>query len=187
MGEKTTDIVLYTAANGKAQLEVNIKDETIWLSQAQIAELFDIQRPAITKHLRNKFKEGELVEKSVCSILEHTATDGKKYKTQYYNLDAVISVGYRVNSKQATQFRIWATSVLREYVLKGVVVNEKRLKTLENLSQLEKTVSLLQSIVHTKSLSMPEALRLLSVITEYAHTWIVLQEYDDGLDCGELA
>ncbi len=95
---------MYTDLNGKVKVEVFIRDETIWLSQQKIADLFGVQRPAITKHLRNIFESGELHEKSVSSILEHTASDEKTYKTQFYNLDAIISVGYRVNSLQATHF-----------------------------------------------------------------------------------
>ena len=106
-----------------------------WLTQAMIAELFDVQRPAITKHLKNIFHSGELDEDSVSSILEHTANDGKTYNTKYYNLDAIISVGYRVNSKRATQFRQWATRVLKEFAIKGFVVDKKRL---ENGSYLGK-------------------------------------------------
>ena len=100
----------------------------VWLSQQQIANLFGVQRPAITKHLKNIFESGELEENSVSSILEHTASDGKNYKTQFYNLDAIISVGYRVNSLQATHFRRWATERLKEYLIKGFAMDDKRLK-----------------------------------------------------------
>jgi len=106
----TQNFIIYTDQNENVQLKVFIKDETIWATQKQMAELFGVQRPAITKHLKNIFESGELEESSVSSILEHTATDGKKYQTKYYNLDAIIAVGYRVNSKRATQFRIWATN-----------------------------------------------------------------------------
>lgn len=103
--------ILYTTPSGEVRVDVYLENETVWLTQKAMAELFGVLRPAITKHLRNIFEEGELEEKAVCSILEHTASDGKKYKTQYYNLDAIISVGYRVNSSKATQFRIWATQM----------------------------------------------------------------------------
>ena len=105
-----------------------MENENVWLSQQQIANLFGVQRPAITKHLKNIFESGELEENSVSSILEHTASDGKKYKTQFYNLDAIISVGYRVNSLQATHFRRWATERLKEYLIKGFAMDDKRLK-----------------------------------------------------------
>jgi hypothetical protein len=122
------EIVFYSAPDGDKKVEVVFQDENFWLTQKAIAELFDVQRPAITKHLKNIFESGELEENSVSSILEHTAADGKKYKTKYYNLDAIISVGYRVNSYQATQFRIWATKTLKEFMIKGFVLDDDRLK-----------------------------------------------------------
>ncbi|MCX7049725.1 MAG: virulence RhuM family protein [Candidatus Sumerlaeota bacterium] len=120
--------LLYTAPDGAVKVEVFLKDETVWLTQKALAELFGVQRPAVTKHLQNIFSSGELAEDSVCSILEHTAEDGKTYSTNYYNLDAIIAVGYRVNSYQATQFRIWATKTLREFIIKGFVLDDERLK-----------------------------------------------------------
>ena len=120
--------LLYTAPDGEVKVEVCFRDETVWLTQKALAELFGVKRPAVTKHLSNIFASGELAENSVCSILEHTAGDGKTYKAQYYNLDAIIAVGYRVNSYQATQFRIWATKTLREFIVKGFVLDDERLK-----------------------------------------------------------
>ncbi len=124
----TAEFLIFTSQSGENSIEVKVFDESVWLTQAMIAELFDVQRPAITKHLKNIFESGELDENSVSSILEHTANDGKIYNTKYYNLDAIISVGYRVNSKKATQFRQWATSVLKEFAIKGFVVDKKRLE-----------------------------------------------------------
>jgi hypothetical protein len=126
--KKESDFILYTSNEGDVNVEVFLKDETIWLTQQAISELYGVQRPAITKHLKNIFDSGELQEDSVSSILERTASDGKKYKTKFYNLDAIISVGYRVNSYQATQFRIWATKTLKEYIIKGFVLDDERLK-----------------------------------------------------------
>ncbi len=123
-----TDFMLYKTANEKIKVEIYIQNETVWLSQDKIALLFGVQRPAITKHLKNIFECGELSEESVSSILEHTANDGKIYNTKFYNLDAILSVGYRVNSKQATQFRIWASGVLKEYLIKGFAMDDERLK-----------------------------------------------------------
>ncbi|HIH15093.1 MAG: hypothetical protein QT08_C0007G0008 [archaeon GW2011_AR17] len=117
--EKVTDFLIYTTSEGNVKVEAFLHNENVWLTQDKMADLFGVQRPAITKHLIHIFESKELEENSVSSILEHTASDGKKYKTKYYNLDAIISVGYRVNSKQATLFRIWATKVVKEYVLKG--------------------------------------------------------------------
>ncbi len=109
-------------------IQVRYESETLWMTQKAIAELFDVQRPAITKHLNNIFNENELDRKSVCSKMEHTAEDGKKYQTEYYNLDAIISVGYRVNSIRATQFRRWATSVLKTFTIQGYVLDKERMK-----------------------------------------------------------
>ena len=120
----TNEIVLYKP-NEQFQQEVQLKDETVWLTQQQIADLFGVQIPAISKHLANIFREGELDKDSVISILENTATDGKKYRTMFYNLDAILSVGYRVNSHNATLFRKWATSVLKEYILRGYAINQQ--------------------------------------------------------------
>ena len=120
----TNEIVLYQP-NEQMSLEVKLKNETVWLTQQQIADLFGVKRPAVTKHLGNIFREGELDITSVSSILEHTAADGKIYSTQFYNLDAILSVGYRVNSKNATLFRRWANQVLKEYMLRGYAVNQR--------------------------------------------------------------
>jgi len=128
IAKQQSDFLLYTSNEGKVNIEVFLQNETIWLTQKTISELYGVQRPAITKHLKNIFDSGELQEDSVSSILEHTADDGKKYKTKFYNLDAIISVGYRVNSYQATQFRIWATRTLKEYIIKGFVLDDERLK-----------------------------------------------------------
>lgn len=124
----TSDFILYTSQNGDVRIDVFLKNETVWLTQKSIAELFGVNRPAITKHLQNIFGSGELNEDSVSSVLEHTAKDEKTYKTKFYNLDAIIAIGYRVNSKKATQFRIWATKTLREFIIKGFVLDDKRLK-----------------------------------------------------------
>ena len=128
------EIVLYQP-NEQFQLEVQLKDESVWLTQQQIADLFGVKQPAVSKHLTNIFKEGELDKDSVHSILEYTAADGKVYSTQYYNLDAILSVGYRVNSKNATLFRRWANQVLKEYLLRGYVVNQRLLAVEEHVDK----------------------------------------------------
>lgn len=122
------NFILYNSDDGNVNLNVLLQNETIWLTQKMMAELFDVGVPAINKHLTNIFESKELQEISVISILETTATDGKNYKTKFYNLDAIISVGYRVNSSKATQFRIWATQTLKEYIIKGFVMDDERLK-----------------------------------------------------------
>lgn len=125
---KESEIIFYKGDDGNIKIEVFYHDETFWMTQKSISELFGVLRPAITKHIKNIFDSGELVEKSVCSILEHTAEDGKKYNTAFYNLDVIIAVGYRVNSSKATKFRIWATKVLKEFITKGFVLDDERLK-----------------------------------------------------------
>ena len=127
------NFILYNAPSGDVTLKVLLQNETIWLTQKMMAELFGVGVPAINKHLSNIFESNELEENSVISILETTASDGKNYKTKFYNLDAVISVGYRVNSTKATQFRIWATKTLKEYIVKGFVLDDNRLKQGETL------------------------------------------------------
>jgi len=128
-----TEFLLYTTPNGNVKIEIFLRNENIWLTQDKIALLFDVQRPAITKHLKNIFDSGELSEDSVSSILEHTANDNKIYKIKFYNLDAILSVGYRVSSSQATQFRIWATERLKEYIIKGYTMDDERLKNPHNI------------------------------------------------------
>src|SRR6056297_1020739 len=125
---KESEIIFYQGEDGNIKIEVFYHDESFWMTQKKMSELFGVQRPAITKHLKNIFESGELEEDSVSSILEHTAEDGKKYETTFYNLDAIIAVGYRVNSKQATKFRIWATKTLKEFIIKGFVLDDERLK-----------------------------------------------------------
>jgi len=132
--EQTSEFILYTTPNGAVQVEAFVKDETIWLTQKSMAELFDVDRTSISRHLSNIFESGELVEEVVCAEIAHTTQHRAiKGKTQnkiakYYNLDAIISVGYRVNSAKATHFRIWATQILKEYIIKGFAMDDERLK-----------------------------------------------------------
>ncbi len=123
------EIIIYQNQNGNIKIDVHLVDETVWLTQAQMAELFNKGRTTITEHIQNIFKEGELDENSVCRNFRHTADDGKNYDTNYYNLDVIISVGYRVKSQQGTQFRIWATQRLKEYIVKGFALDDERFKS----------------------------------------------------------
>ena len=125
---KAGKILFYTTVDGDIKMDVLLSDETVWLTQKRMAELFTVDRSVVTKHLKNIFSEAELDEGAVCAIFAHTAADGKVYDTQFYNLDAIISEGYRVNSARATQFRIWATRTLREFIIKGFVLDDERLK-----------------------------------------------------------
>ena len=125
---ETREILFYKTENGEVRVEILLFQENLWLTQAKMAELFEVQKAAISKHLKNIFESGELSEDSVVSKMETTAADGKRYQTNYYNLDAIIAVGYRVNSKKATMFRIWANKVLKEFIIKGYVMDDARLR-----------------------------------------------------------
>ena len=155
------------------KLEVNLKDETVWHTQKQMAELFGKDRRTITRHIQNIYKDEELVESSVCSFFEHTAEDGKKYNVQYYNLDMIISIGYRVNSKQGILFRKWATNILKDYMLKGYAVNQKRLE------YLEKTIKLINIANRIdERLEGNDAKEILKVIGGYSKALDLLDDYD---------
>lgn len=178
----TGEIIIYQTSDGSTAMEVRLENETIWLTQKQIAELFGTKRPAITKHLKNIFLSGELDENAVCSILEHTTPHGAMAdKTQttevkYYNLDAILSVGYRVNSKNATQFRIWANRVLKEYLIKGYAVKDTI--KLEQYEDLKQTIMVLANVLDHKTLEYSEATGLLKVVTDYAYALDTLDRYD---------
>lgn len=124
-----SEIIIYQNSDGNIKIDVRLEEETVWLTQAQMAELFAKGRTTVTEHIQNVFTEGELEENSVCRKFRHTAADGKSYDTNYYNLDVIISVGYRVKSQQGTQFRIWATQRLKDYIIKGFALNDDRFKS----------------------------------------------------------
>jgi prophage maintenance system killer protein len=175
------DVILYNAEDGKVRLEVHLERETVWLTQDQMADLFGRERSVITKHVRNVFKEGELEEASVRAKFAHTAADGKTYQVQGYNLDVIISVGYRVKSKRGTQFRQWATQVLREHLVRGFTLNEKRLQEQEQkLDDLRRTVGLLEKTLVHQAIGLDEAKGLLQVITDYAYALTTLDRFDHG-------
>ena len=175
------EILIYKAKDGSQQLEVKLDEETVWLTQKQITELFDRDRTVIAKHIGNIFKEGELKEKSVCANFAHTAGDGKTYEVQYYNLDVIISVGYRVKSKRGTQFRQWATQRLKDHLIKGYTLNEKRLQqVVQNMQELEQAVKLIQQSGSAGELSTVEAKGLLEIITNYTQSFILLNQFDSN-------
>ena len=180
MTEKRIEI--YKAIKGEVVFNVDAENETIWATQAQIAELFDVDRTVVGRHLRNIFKEGELDEKRVCAKNAHTGPDGKTYQVGFYNLDAIISVGYRVNSKKATNFRIWATKTLHQYVVNGVAINEHQLKQLSNkkLKNVENMMGVVRRLISRQELDAGEANGVLEVISKYAGSFQALKEYDDG-------
>lgn len=147
---KKGDIEIFRTASG-AEIEVKLDNDTVWLDAHQIATVFDVQRPAIVKHVGNIYKSGELDKEASCSILEQLASDGKKRKMNFYNLDMIISIGYRVNSLQATQFRIWATQRLKEYLVDGLAINEKRLEQKQQeVLQLKDGIRILSRAIENK-------------------------------------
>ena len=141
------EIVVYQPEGGEFHIEVRVENETVWLTQAQIADLFGTKRPAITKHLKNIYASQELDEKTTCSVLEHMGKDADQvYETKYYNLDAILSVGYRVNSKNATYFRRWANQVLKEYMLKGYCINQRMLGNGVNPTNLPQQQQMIENV-----------------------------------------
>ncbi|MDE5740591.1 MAG: virulence protein RhuM/Fic/DOC family protein [Bacteroidaceae bacterium] len=175
---ENNQIVIYQTEDGQTQIDVRMENDTIWLTQKQIAELFGTKRPAITKHLKNIYTSEELDENSTCSILEHMGNDGKQtYSTKYYNLDAILSVGYRVNSKNATRFRQWANKVLKDYLVKGYAVNE-RLRH-EQIGELRQLVSMLGRTIQSQPLLTTEENKaLFEVVTDYTYALDTLDNYD---------
>jgi len=173
-----SELQIYQNADGSLQLNVQLQHDTLWLSQAQMAQLFATKRPAITKHLANIFKSGELEQQAVCFILEHTAADGKTYNTQFYNLDAIISVGYRVNSVNATRFRQWATATLKQHLVRGFSLNQQRLS--QNALELEKALQLVKRAAALPYNSEFGA-GLVDILASYTQTFLWLQQYDEGL------
>jgi prophage maintenance system killer protein len=163
------DIVLYRSADGGPALDVRLERDTVWLTQVQMAELFGRERSVLTKHVNNVFKEGELDKKSNVQIL-HIA--GSDRPVALYNLDVIISVGYRVKSQRGTQFRIWATNVLRQHLVQGYTVHAQRLK------ELNQAVRLVADVAHRRTLSGDEAIALLEVVADYAYALEVLDDYD---------
>lgn len=172
-----TDIAIYQADNGA--VEVRLQGETVWLRQEQMTQLFGRERSVITKHIKNVFAEGELEASSVCAKFAHTAADGKSYQVEHYNLDVIISVGYRVKSVQGTRFRQWATTVLRQHLTQGYSLNRQRLEA--NAQELEAALLLVRKIAQNPELPQEAGRGLLDVVTRYARTFLLLQRYDEGL------
>ena len=178
-------ILIYTDKKGNVELKADVEKETIWATQAQIAELFETVSQNITIHLGNIYKEGELNKKSTCKDFLQVQTEGNrpvKRSVAFYNLDAIIAVGYRVNSKKATQFRIWATKTLREYIVKGYVLNMDRIQKIPDriLLDLDEKLKFIKETVIKRELNREEVDGLLSVIKDYAHSWQLLKKYDEG-------
>ena len=176
------EIVIYTSEDGSISLDTKLENDTIWLTQKQMAELFGVKTPAINKHLNNIYNEGELDKISTVSFLEIVQKEGNRdisRKIAFYNLDAVISVGYRVNSSRATQFRIWATNTLKEYLTKGYVINEKMLKAQQNkIKTLQSTVSLLTRSIKNQISTVDQAQDVANILDNFAKGLDLLDNFD---------
>jgi len=170
------EIVIYE--DGNLHLELSLEDKTIWLDANDIASIFDVNRPAIVKHIGNIYKSEELEKESTCSILEQVTKDGKKRKKNFYNLDMIISVGYRVNSKKATKFRKWATSIIQKYLIDGYVLNKEKLQQ-QKLDELNKTIQLIKQGLENIEFSITEAKGFVEIVGNYAKSWALLQGYDE--------
>lgn len=170
------EIKIYEIEDKNIELEVSLENETVWLTQKQMSELFDRDRTVITRHINNIFKEEELVEKSNVQKMHFPNSDKP---IMLYNLDVIISVGYRVKSKRGTQFRMWANKILKDYLIKGYAINEKKLKEQsQKLIELQKTIEILNRTVNTQRIELDEAKGLLDVISQYSYALKILDDYD---------
>jgi len=170
-------IQIFQSADGQVQLDVSLDQDTVWLTQAQMVALFDKNKRTVSEHIRNIFKEGELLEELVVRKFRITAADGKNYDTNHYNLDVAISVGYRVKSQRGVQFRQWATQVLKQHLVDGYTLNQRRLQ--ERGIEFEQVVNLLSQTLANQQLVNPAGEAVVSVISDYARSWSLLQGYDE--------
>ena len=161
------EMIIYENSDGKTIIDVRFDEDTLWLTQMQMADLFGVQKAAISKHLKNIFESEELIENAVVSILETTAADGKNYPTKYYNLDAVIAVGYRVNSKRATAFRIWATNILKDYIKKGFAMDDDRLKELGGGGYFKELLERIRDIRASEKVFYRQVLEIYATSIDY--------------------
>jgi prophage maintenance system killer protein len=177
---QASQIYIYETPEGTASIDVRLEQESVWLTQAQMVELFEKSKKTISEHISNIFKEAELNKDAVVRKSRTTASDGKSYNVIYYNLDVIISVGYRIKSKRGTQFRIWASNVLKNYLIQGYAINEKRLKEqAQKYSALQQAVKLLENVsLKKKELSQEEASGLLKIITDYTFALDILDQFD---------
>ena len=174
-----SDILIYQLDDGKTEINVQLDNETVWLNLNQIVDLFGRDKSVISRHINNIFKEKELQKDSVVAKNATTASDGKTYQVDYYNLDVIISVGYRVKSKRGTEFRIWANQIIKEYLIKGYSINEKRLaQHNEQLKELQESVKILGNVLNYKVLTNDESFGLLKIISDYAYALDILDQYD---------
>jgi len=172
-------IEIYQIDDGNTEISVNLDNDTVWLNLNQIVELFHRDKSVISRHINNVFKENELIRNSVVAKNATTAKDGKIYQVDYYNLDVIISVGYRIKSARGTQFRIWANKILKDYLIKGYSINEERLSQQnEQLKELQESVKILGNVLNYKELSNDESVGLLKIISDYAYALDILDQYD---------
>lgn len=167
-------LLIYQAKSGAIEFRGDLKHETVWATQAQIAEAFNTERSVITKHIRNLLKDKELNEKAVCAKFAHTANDGKTYTVQYYNLDVILAVGYKTNSKRAIEFRKWATKILHEHITRGYTINRKQIQ--KNYNEFLRTVESIKNLLPEHIALDPKA--ILELIKEFSSTWMSLDAYD---------
>lgn len=178
--EQQNNIVIYQTENGKTKLDVHLQEQTIWLSLDQISSLFQKNKSTISRHIKNIFLSDELARESVVANFATTAKDGKIYQVDYYNLDMIISVGYRVNSKIATQFRKWATGILKQYLVDGYAVNEKRLQEQKSqISQLQNAIKLLNRSIEHQADNLDDAKKLSALMADFASGLDLLDDYDN--------
>ncbi|MDD4910956.1 MAG: virulence protein RhuM/Fic/DOC family protein [Sideroxydans sp.] len=173
------EVLIYETESGQTQVNVRLEAETVWLSLNQIAELFGRDKSVISRHLRNVFREGELVRDSVVAFIATTAADGKTYQVEYFNLDTIISVGYRVNSNQATRFRQWATLTLRDHLVQGYTLNSTRLAE-RGINEAQQAIELLARTLNNQALVNDTGSAVLALIVDYAKTWRLLLQYDES-------
>lgn len=172
-----SDITIYKGPNGA--VEVRLDRQTVWLNQAQLGELFGRERSVVTKHIRNVFKDGELEVNSVCAKFAHTGSDGKTYQVDHYNLDVIISVGYRVKSPEGVRFRQWATRTLNEHLTRGYTLQRQRFE--HNARELEAALALIRKASSSETLATDQGRGLVDLIARYTQTFLLLQRYDEGL------
>lgn len=180
--KNTGEIILYQSKGGKFSVDVKLSENSVWLTQKQMAEVFDVKIPTINEHIKTIFQQRELKKSATIRNFRIVQNEGGRTVDRlidFYNLDMIISVGYRINSKRATQFRIWATNILKNYLIKGYALNQKRLQA-ERLNELEGAIKLIKGAMDTKKLTSDEQSGLLKVITDYANSWVLLQQYDEN-------
>jgi hypothetical protein len=175
----TQQIDIYQTADGQTEVQVQFEGDTVWLNRTQLAELFGRDIKTLGKHINNVFKEGELDKKAVVAKFATTAADGKTYQVEHYSLDVIISVGYRVKSQRGTQFRIWATQRLKEYLVQGYAIDQLRFD--QNAAELQQAIALINKTAQSPELTTEAGRGLVDIVSRYTQSFLWLQRYDEGL------